>query len=332
MPSLRRPTLAALLALTVCTPPLAGAAGGSYKEKSGARDYPLLSRFQGSILANAGTIGYEQAAVPLGDGKTMTLEGKFHNYYYVAPANIGDLEVFRSYQAALERSRFKILYACDVPEQCARQKLGAYAASWSEKPQSFTGGYSAITRLGENGNYPPRYLVAQLARPEGNVTAILTVQPPSSTQKDNGVGSPYFLQVIESGAMKAGSVTVSAEELGKGLAAEGRIALYGVYFDTGKAELKPESKTQLDEMGKLLAQNRQLKVAIVGHTDNQGSLDANGALSQKRAEAVVAALAGSYKIDSKRLMARGVASLAPVASNGTEAGRAKNRRVELVEQ
>jgi outer membrane protein OmpA-like peptidoglycan-associated protein len=326
--SLIRP---ALIVLAVSAPLLASAAG-SYKEKPGAKDYPLLSRFQGSILANAGSINFEQAVVPLGDGKTMTLEGKFHNYYYVAPPNVGDLEVFRSYQQALERSRFKILYACDVPEQCARQKLGAYAAAWSEKPQSFVGGYSAITRLGENGNYPPRYLVAQLARPEGNVTAILTVQPPSSTQKDNGVGSPYFLQFIESGAMKAGNVTVSADELGKGLAAEGKIALYGVYFDTGKAELKPESKTQLDEMGKLLNQNKLLKVVIVGHTDNQGSMDANAALSQKRAEAVVAALSGGYKIDAKRLLARGVASLAPVASNGSEAGRARNRRVELVEQ
>jgi outer membrane protein OmpA-like peptidoglycan-associated protein len=132
--------------------------------------------------------------------------------------------------------------------------------------------------------------------------------------------------------MKAGNVTVSADELGKGLAAEGKIALYGVYFDTGKAELKPESKTQLDEMGKLLNQNKLLKVVIVGHTDNQGSMDANAALSQKRAEAVVAALSGGYKIDAKRLLARGVASLAPVASNGSEAGRARNRRVELVEQ
>lgn len=328
---MRSAFLSGLTLFAAALPLLAGAAG-VYKEKPGARDYPLLSRFQGSILANAGSINFEQSTVPLGDGKSLALEGKFLNYYYVAPANVSDLEVFRSYQAALERSRFKILYACDMPEQCARQKLGAYAAAWSEKPQSFVGGYSAITRLGENGNYPPRYLVAQLARPEGNVTAILTVQPASSTQKDNGVGSPYFLQVVESGAMKTGNVTVSADELGKGLAAEGKIALYGVFFDTGKAELKPESKTQLDEMGKLLTQNKQLKVAIVGHTDNQGTLDANGTLSQKRAEAVAAALAGSYKIDARRLMARGVASLAPVASNGTEAGRARNRRVELVEQ
>lgn len=328
MPSSRLTVLFALLAPAVCLPPLASA----YKEKPGAKDYPLLSRFQGSILANAGSINFEQSVVPLGDGKTMTLEGKFHNYYYVAPVNVGDLEVFRSYQQALERSRFKILYLCDVPENCAKQNLGAYAAAWSEKPQSYVGGYSPITRLGMNGNYPPRYLVAQLARPEGDVTAILTVQPPSSTQKDNGVGSPYFLQVIESGAMKAGNVTVSADQLGKSLAAEGKIALYGVFFDTGRAELKPESKPQLDEMGKLLAQNKQLKVAIVGHTDNQGSLDTNSALSQKRAEAVASALSGAYKIDAKRLTARGVASLAPVASNSSEAGRARNRRVELVEQ
>jgi outer membrane protein OmpA-like peptidoglycan-associated protein len=110
------------------------------------------------------------------------------------------------------------------------------------------------------------------------------------------------------------------------------VALYGIYFDTGKAELKPESRPQLDEMGKLLQAQPALKVYIVGHTDNQGSLEANLQLSQQRAQAVVAALAGTYKIDAKRLQARGVANLAPLAGNGNDAGRARNRRVELVAQ
>ena len=85
-------------------------------------------------------------------------------------------------------------------------------------------------------------------------------------------------------------------------------------------------------MARLLTTDRALKVAIVGHTDTQGVADANVALSQRRAEAVVAALTTNYKIDAARLKARGVASFAPVATNRTEAGRAKNRRVELVEQ
>jgi len=132
--------------------------------------------------------------------------------------------------------------------------------------------------------------------------------------------------------METGNVVVSTDRLQKGLADEGKIALYGIYFDTGRAEVKPESKGQLDEMAKLLNADKSLKVVIVGHTDNQGSADTNVALSQRRADAVVAALVSTYKVDASRLRARGVASFAPVATNRTEVGRAKNRRVELVEQ
>jgi len=110
------------------------------------------------------------------------------------------------------------------------------------------------------------------------------------------------------------------------------MTLYGIYFDTAKADVKPDSKVQLDEMAKLLTTQKSLEVYIVGHTDNQGSLDANLSLSQKRADAIVAALAKEYKIDAKRMQARGAASFSPVASNSSDAGRARNRRVELVEQ
>jgi len=133
--------------------------------------------------------------------------------------------------------------------------------------------------------------------------------------------------------MQTGQVTVDAKKLQSGLEADGKVALYGLFFDTGKADIKPESKAQLDEMAKLLQAQPALKVFIVGHTDNVGAFDANRALSLKRAEAVVAALtAAPHKIDAKRLMAIGSANTAPVASNAEEAGRARNRRVELVAQ
>ena len=113
--------------------------------------------------------------------------------------------------------------------------------------------------------------------------------------------------------------------------ADGKIALYGIYFDTGKAVLKPESQAQVDQMVALLKAQPTLKVYLVGHTDSEGALDANLALSQQRAQAVVDALVRA-KVDAKRLNARGVANLAPVASNAADAGRARNRRVELVLQ
>jgi OmpA-OmpF porin, OOP family len=84
------------------------------------------------------------------------------------------------------------------------------------------------------------------------------------------------------------------------------------------------------QIAALLQQNPSLKLHVVGHTDNQGSLDSNFALSKARAAAVAAALSARYGISDTRLNANGVSSLAPIASNADEAGRAKNRRVELV--
>ena len=102
------------------------------------------------------------------------------------------------------------------------------------------------------------------------------------------------------------------------------------YIDTGQAVLRPESTAQLAEMAGALKAAPALKVYIVGHTDNQGELQGNSTLSQKRADAVVAALSSKYGIAPARLLGRGVANLAPLASNDSEAGRAQNRRVELV--
>jgi outer membrane protein OmpA-like peptidoglycan-associated protein len=118
--------------------------------------------------------------------------------------------------------------------------------------------------------------------------------------------------------------------MAKGLGEKGHVALYGIYFDTDKAVLKPESKPTLDEIAKLLRTQPQLTVVIVGHTDSQGQYDHNIDLSRRRAEAVAATLAQTYQIVRTRLRTAGVGYLAPVGSNASEDGRALNRRVELV--
>jgi outer membrane protein OmpA-like peptidoglycan-associated protein len=112
----------------------------------------------------------------------------------------------------------------------------------------------------------------------------------------------------------------------------GHVSVYGIYFDSGKTELKPESDTAMVQISKLLLNNGSLKLYVVGHTDNVGTIDANMKLSKDRADAVVNTLVTKYGIQSTRLKSYGVASLAPVSSNDNEDGRAKNRRVELVKQ
>ena len=141
----------------------------------------------------------------------------------------------------------------------------------------------------------------------------------------------YRLTIIEKEGMKQ-EVVASAEVMGNDINATGHVSIYGIYFDTGKSEIKPESAAAISEIAKLFGNDAELKVYVVGHTDNVGSFDSNMKLSKDRADAVAKTLAGKHGIASERLKSHGVSSLAPIASNDTEDGKAKNRRVELVKQ
>jgi len=141
----------------------------------------------------------------------------------------------------------------------------------------------------------------------------------------------YWLTIVEKKAM-AQDIVANADVLSNDLKATGHSAVYGIYFDTGKSEIKLESEQAIAEIAKLLKSEAGLKVHVVGHTDNVGGMEANMKLSRDRADAVVQALIRNHGIIASRLNAYGNGPYAPVASNDTEEGRAKNRRVELVKQ
>ncbi|NJD86812.1 MAG: OmpA family protein [Betaproteobacteria bacterium] len=126
------------------------------------------------------------------------------------------------------------------------------------------------------------------------------------------------------------AIVVSADQIAKDIGTGGKVVFYGIYFDTDKATIKAESEPTLAEMAKWLRANAATRVYIVGHTDMQGAHDHNMKLSRDRAASVVAALASQHAIGRERLTSDGAGPLAPVASNADEAGRAKNRRVEMV--
>jgi len=128
------------------------------------------------------------------------------------------------------------------------------------------------------------------------------------------------------------NIVVDAKSMFNDINSQGRVALYGIYFNTDKSEVKPESEPTLKEMAKLLSDNSSLKLFVVGHTDNTGDYQYNMKLSQSRSEAVVNSLVSKYNVDKKRLTAVGVGPLAPVTSNDKEEGKAKNRRVELIKK
>jgi outer membrane protein OmpA-like peptidoglycan-associated protein len=143
-------------------------------------------------------------------------------------------------------------------------------------------------------------------------------------------GYEYDLTIIEKQEMKQ-EVTLDAAGMADGLKDSGSVAIYGINFDTAKSDIKPESEPAIDEIVKLLTDNPALKVYIVGHTDMVGDAASNVKLSQARAQSVVTALVSKHGIAASRLIAFGNGPFAPVATNKSDEGRAKNRRVELVE-
>ncbi len=146
-----------------------------------------------------------------------------------------------------------------------------------------------------------------------------------------GYTGKYDLIIVEKSAM-AQDIIANADAFSNDLKATGHSAVYGIYFDTGKFDLKPESNQAMGEIDKLLKNEAGLKLYIVGHTDNTGTLEANMGLSQQRAEAVVQALIRNHGISAARLKAFGSGPYSPVSTNDTEEGKAKNRRVEIVKQ
>jgi OmpA-OmpF porin, OOP family len=290
------------------------------QDVEGSKDHPLISRYPGSYIAKYLTNEFDQFALPLGPvdventiTKNQPLEGKITRIVYVAPAGRTVLEVFRNYQDALKKGGFETLFTCG-PQGCGSTVANAYANS------------------GDNLDYwgPQHgihYISAKLGRPEGDVYVSLLVDdqgPDSRTDAE--------LYVIEVKPMELGLITVDAASLANDINRTGHASVYGIYFDTGKADVKPESDATMKEIAKLLQSDSTLKLYVVGHTDNQGTLAINMDLSRKRADAVLAALTTKYGVPSGRLQSYGCGPYSPVASNDSEEGRAKNRRVELVKQ
>ena len=140
-------------------------------------------------------------------------------------------------------------------------------------------------------------------------------------------GDSYSQTILTVKAMEQ-EVTAAASQIRDELSKTGRIAIYGIQFETGKSAILPESEGVLEEVRKVLEQNESWKIRIEGHTDNVGQKAANQTLSDRRAQAVMGWLL-AHGIDASRLNAKGYGDTRPVADNGGEEGRAKNRRVEL---
>ena len=310
-----------------------------------ATDHNFPGRYEGSFIVGQTVKAFDELTLPDGAaaGKkfssTITVSGRVTRTMYLTPEDRSSLEVFTNYRDKLTEKGFVPVFEC-AKEACG-ESFKALKYKWSNKatmlvsdkaddPRKFLS-QAMLDRV-----IDPRYVLMKMGEADATIyAAVFAAQNDGGSFGDSSKAIrsrvSVLVEVVEPNVLEKKMVTISAEEIGSAIGADGKIVLYGVLFDFDKATIKPESAPQLDEMARYLKENDNVKVYIVGHTDNVGKLDYNLKLSSARAEAVVNSLAGSG-IDAQRMASKGVGPFVPVASNRTEEGQTLNRRVELVEQ
>ncbi len=294
---------------------------------SGASDYALVSRFDGSVIEYYKLIKWDSYKLPVYPDNTkepnyknpLVLEGKIQRWQYSVSPDNNPAYVIRNFQKAFEDKGYKILLNAKPGVDFGEGALGFEG--------DFYGGIQGL-HLGRFGF---------AYKPLGNNTALIVAKT-TANGKDiyivevaSGFSNTTLItqDVIEVEAAETGKVT--AKSLSEGITQNGHIAVYDILFDTGKSEVKKESASALKQIADYLKANTDKHFAIVGHTDNTGDFQANMKLSQDRATAVMNILVNDYGVNPSQIQAYGVGSLSPVATNHTDDGKAQNRRVEIVE-
>lgn len=301
----------------------------------GAVDHPSIQRFNGSSIRYYDKKAFDEMVIGLSSAradkpKTTTAEGPRTTIVYVMPKDVSTLEALRGYQNELEKLG-KVTVVFKGVNSVGREDLDNGINQFKDMVYGDAAGAASWMRW--NAEY--RYSAFKVALPEGDLYVSIYAGLNTGTGSADGSTVPFGrvgvrLDIIEPKARVARMVKVESAEMAAEISKNGSVSLYGILFDTGKADLKPDSLQALQEIGKLMASDAKLKLLVVGHTDIVGGFESNRDLSQRRAKAVVAALVAEHKVAAARLQSFGASYAAPVASNAAEAGRAKNRRVELV--
>lgn len=323
----------------------------------GAKDSPLLKRYEGSLIVSHDKVAFTDFKLPLAVLEKTDLSDVANNYKYLPkqelelegprtriayfmPPERSPLEVLRNYQDEIVAAGGSVLFTCKA-DQCggdpsrsssgggSRSSLMMYFFHETDlQEKAFSNGSCALT----SDITDQRFIAAKMPHPDGEMhVTVHTYQVKNDLYcKAFNARTVALVHILEPKPRERKMTTVKAEDMARSIGATGRIALYGILFDTDKADLKPGSDTAVAEIAALLKSDPKLALLIVGHTDNQGGFDYNVDLSRRRADAVVKALTTTHRVDAKRLRAAGAGMIAPTAANDADDGRAKNRRVEVV--
>jgi outer membrane protein OmpA-like peptidoglycan-associated protein len=291
---MRRKALARILVLGVALFPTAAAAESHESDVEGSKDHPAVKRYPGSFVYEFVEREFEAVDLPAGASRCEHVEGKYFAAWYQLPEKVSCTQVMRNYDNAFKASKLTTYGGKAAPEACTDMPGlgGAALESWE-------------TAVGKG--------------PKGGKTWIHI-----------GCSLPWVLTVVVDVAEMEQKVEIDADYLAGEIEKSGHVAVYGINFATGKADISADSARVLAEIGNLLARKPDWRLRIEGHTDNVGNAKANQELSDKRAQAVKAWLGAKHGVKPERLETQGFGDTKPVADNKTDEGRGKNRRVELV--
>ena len=322
------------LVLAVCALCLA-APGSHAQDLPGSKDPAGMKRYIGSQLIGYRAPKFDEYLLPLGPPtnvdppnyeKSKMVEGQVSYYAYLAPVGRTPAELFRNYKQEFQRLGIDVQYEKAAGQhgwfgptfdKIAEETDLSQILAYNEDEERFLVGKSRDAK-------PNYYVVFVTAYKDGIIPEHLA----DRVAKGQALAQ---LVVVTADVMEEKMAFVNADDMKQAIHDSGKVALYGLYFDTDKDVVNSESEPTLAEIAKLLKSEPSLRLHVVGHTDNQGKPDYNLALSRRRAASVVGEISGKYGIAANRLDAFGCGMYSPVASNAAEAGRAKNRRVELVE-
>jgi outer membrane protein OmpA-like peptidoglycan-associated protein len=322
--------IARLLALICLT-------SGYGKDVFGANEHPALPSVPGSKVVASERKEQGEMIIPLervvfdlqtqkfNNFKTVSASGPLMRTLYELPTQTTPQEVARYYETSLSEAKGEILFSGAQGALDNGNDRFVDQIYRGREPDRI---YNLLLLNRDNAylagkyNWNGRDIYVQVytfANSEGRSTNLV---------RKGRVGA--LVETVEAGPTHPPTPLVTSEQMAEEINRTGRIALYGLYFDTGRTEIKSESKPTLEQIADLLKRERNLKLLVVGHTDNVGTFEANRDLSQRRAESVVNALVTGFGIAPESLIPFGVSYAAPVASNATPEGRSQNRRVELV--
>jgi OOP family OmpA-OmpF porin len=321
--------VACALAL-VCLPLLLAA-----QDVDGVIEHPLISRYPQQQIRWQQIENFMPYRVPVGPvtgyrkiDEWIDTQGRVtRSFYRYRGTERSYGEIYQNYVEALQAQDFEILAQGLSADRSGdgpgtRNWLGVlYMANPTTKPGEVGTIFSGTSSSGGAGA-----IVARKERAAGTVYVVLTVEQHSRDY----VGA--LVDIIEEAAPETGLVVVDAEAIGNDIVEYGRVVLDGLVFDFDQATLKAESGPALEAIAQYLSAHPDKSFYVVGHTDAVGTFAYNRKLSADRARTVVDTLVSQFDVASDRLESHGVGPLVPVFSNGTDAGRERNRRVELVER